>query len=300
HDDDFNPNDMRVMGGLRTRMKATFWVYLIGALALVGIPPLAGFFSKDEILADASLVSPVVFWVLVTSAFLTAFYMARQILMVFFGKPRSKAAQAAVESPSIMVAPLVVLAILSIGGGLINGPGLLPLTHFLEDTLEGIHEPEFLVGIAIFTTISALISIGLAWLVYGRRPAKSGAEDPLQSKLGPVWTAISSRWWVDEFYDWLIVRRYISLSHWLAEVVDERFLHDWVHDIVITRSFVRGTNWLANIFDLRLIDRGFDGLGALTRRGAGGLGTLQTGYVRNYAIAVLIGLVLVVSYLLLR
>ena len=300
HEDDFNPNDMRVMGGLRTRMKATFWVYLIGALALVGIPPLAGFFSKDEILADASLVSPFVYWALVASAFLTAFYMARQILMVFFGKPRSKAAEAAKESPRIMVIPLVVLAILSVGGGLINGPGLLPLTHFLEDTLEGIHEPEFIVGIAIFTTVLALISIGLAWLVYGRKPVVAGAQDPLQSKLGPVWTAISSRWWVDEFYDWLLVRRYISVSNWLAEVVDERFLHDWVHDAVITRSFIRGTDWLANIFDLGLIDRGFDGLGALTRRGAGGLGTLQTGYVRNYAVAVLIGLVLVVSYLLLR
>jgi NADH-quinone oxidoreductase subunit L len=287
HEDDFNPNDMRVMGGLRTRMKATFWVYLIGALALVGIPPLAGFFSKDEILADASLVNPVVYWVLVISAILTAFYMTRQILMVFFGEPRSKAAEAAKESPRIMVLPLVVLAILSVGGGLIN-------------TLEGIHEPEFIVGIAISTTILALISIGLAWLVYGRKPMMPGAQDPLQSKLGPVWTAISSRWWVDEFYDWLIIRRYISLSRWLAEVVDERFLHDWVHDAVITQYFVRGTNWLANVFDLGLIDRGFDGLGALTRRGASGLGTLQTGYVRNYAIAVLIGLVLVVSYLLLR
>ncbi|MFQ5923707.1 MAG: NADH-quinone oxidoreductase subunit L, partial [Anaerolineales bacterium] len=300
HEEDFNPNDMRVLGGLRKRMKATFWVYLIGALALVGIPPLAGFFSKDEILADASLVSPAVYWVLVVSAFLTAFYMARQILMVFFGKPRSKAAEAAKESPIIMVAPLVVLAVLSVGGGLINGPGLLPLMHFLEETLEEIHEPEFVAAIAIFTTTLALISIGLAWFVYGRRPVKSGAPDPLKSKLGPLWTAISHRWWVDEFYDWLIVRRYVSLSRWLAEVVDERFLHDWVHDTVIALSFVRATNWLASVLDLGFIDRGFDGLGALTRRGAGELGVLQTGYVRNYAVAVFIGLVLVVSYLLLR
>ena len=300
HEEDFNPNDMRVMGGLRKRMKATFWVYLIGSLALVGIPPLVGFFSKDEILADASLVSPAIYWVLVISAFLTAFYMARQILMVFLGKPRSKAAEAAKESPIIMVTPLVVLAILSVGGGLINGPGLLPLTHFLEETLEEIHEPEFIALIAIFTTILALVSIGLAWLAYGRRPIRPGAPDPLQAKLGPVWTAISHRWWVDGFYDWLIVRRYISLAHWLAEVVDERFLHDWVHDTVIAQSFVRATNWLAAVLDLSLIDRGFDGLGALTRRGAAGLGALQTGYVRNYAVAVFTGLVLVVSYLLLR
>lgn len=295
HEEHFNPNDMRVMGGLRTRMKATFWVYLIGALALVGIPPLAGFFSKDEILADASLVNPAVYWVLVASAFLTAFYMGRQILMVFFGEPRSKAAEAAEESPIVMVAPLVVLAILSVGGGLINSPGLLPLTHFLEDTLEGLREPEFVAAVAAISTLLAVLAIVLAWLVYGRRPM---AHDPVR-RLGPLWTAIRHRWWVDGFYDWLIVSRYISLSHWLAEVADEQFLHDWVHDTVIARSFVRATNWLASVLDLRLIDRGFDGLGALTRRGAGGLGALQTGYVRNYAVAVFIGMVLVVSYLLL-
>ena len=300
HEEHFNPNDMRVMGGLRTRMKATFWVYLIGALALVGIPPLAGFFSKDEILADALLVSREVYWVLAASAFLTAFYMGRQILMVFFGKPRSKAADAAKESSIVMVAPLVVLAILSVGGGLINSPGLLPLTHFLKDTLEGIHEPKFVVAVAVISTLLALLAIVLAWLAYGRRPIRSGAPDPLQAKLGPLWTAIRHRWWVDEFYDWLIVRRYVSASHWLAEAVDEQYLHDWVHDKVIARSFVRTANWLASILDLRFIDRGFDGLGALTRRGAGGLGALQTGYVRNYAVAVFIGLVLVVSYLLLR
>ena len=298
-EEDFNPNDMRVMGGLRTRMKVTFWVYLIGALALAGIPPLAGFFSKDEILADASHVNPAVYWVLVLAAFLTAFYMGRQVLMVFFGKPRSKAAQATKESPATMVAPLVALAVLAVGGGLINAPGLLPLTRFLQETLAGIEEPEFIAAIAILTTLLALASIGLAWLLYGRRPIKSRAPDPLQSRLGPVWIAIRHRWWVDEFYDWLIVRRYVSMARWLAEVADERFLHDWVHDRVIALGYVRATHWLASVLDLRFIDRGFDGLGALTRRGASGLGVLQTGYVRNYAAAVFIGLVLVVSYLLL-
>ena len=89
------------------------------------------------------------------------------------------------------------------------------------------------------------------------------------------------------------------MARWLAEVADERFLHDWVHDRVIALGYVRATHWLASVLDLRFIDRGFDGLGALTRRGASGLGVLQTGYVRNYAAAVFIGLVLVVSYLLL-
>jgi NADH-quinone oxidoreductase subunit L len=86
---------MRFMGGLRGKMKTTFWVYLIGALALAGLPPLAGFFSKDEILLEASHLNPTVFVLLTIAAFFTAFYMGRQVLMVFFGKPRSAAAGSA-------------------------------------------------------------------------------------------------------------------------------------------------------------------------------------------------------------
>ena len=111
-----------------------------------------------------------------------------------------------------MVAPLVALAVLAVGGGLINAPRLLPLTRFLQKTLADIEEPEFIAAIAILTTLLAVVSIGLAWLLYGRRPIKSRAPDPLQSRLGPVWIAIRHRWWVDEFYDWLIVRRYVSLA----------------------------------------------------------------------------------------
>ena len=89
------------MGGLRTKMKTTFWVYLIGALALSGIAPLAGFFSKDEILAFAFSKNPVMFGMLLLAAFFTAFYMARQVWMVFFAKPRSEAAEGAKENPPV-------------------------------------------------------------------------------------------------------------------------------------------------------------------------------------------------------
>ena len=95
----FNPQDMRNMGGLRNRMKITFWVYLIGAIALTGIPPLAGFWSKDEILTDAANFNPLAYWMMLAAAFLTAFYMGRQILMVWFGKPRSLPAEHATKAP---------------------------------------------------------------------------------------------------------------------------------------------------------------------------------------------------------
>ena len=95
----FDPQDMRNMGGLRSRMKITFVVYLVGALALAGIFPLAGFWSKDEILAESLALNPLVYWLLTIAAFFTAFYMGRQVLMVFFGKPRTEPAAHAQENP---------------------------------------------------------------------------------------------------------------------------------------------------------------------------------------------------------
>ncbi len=110
----FDPNDMRNMGGLRKTMPVTFWVYLAGALALAGIFPFAGFWSKDEILADSfSKGFTAVYWLLTIAAFFTAFYMGRQIWMVFFGEPRHEAAAHAQESPRIITVPLIVLAVLS-------------------------------------------------------------------------------------------------------------------------------------------------------------------------------------------
>ncbi len=117
-----DPQDMRNMGGLRKRMPVTFWVFLIGALALSGIAPLAGFFSKDEILAEAFHLQPGAFILLIIAAFLTALYMGRQVFLVFFGKPRSKPAEQASESRAIVTVPLVVLAFLSLTGGILNLP----------------------------------------------------------------------------------------------------------------------------------------------------------------------------------
>ncbi len=120
----FDPNDMRNMGGMRKTMPTTFWVYLAGALALGGIFPFAGFWSKDEILADAFHEGyTVVYWLLVIAAFLTAFYMGRQIWMVFFGQARHEAAEKAEESPGVITVPLIALAVLATIGGALNLPG---------------------------------------------------------------------------------------------------------------------------------------------------------------------------------
>ncbi|MDF1499060.1 MAG: NADH-quinone oxidoreductase subunit L [Anaerolineales bacterium] len=295
HDEPFDPQDMRNMGGLRSRMKITYWVYLIGALALAGLPPLAGFFSKDEILADASMENTVVYVLLAVAAFFTAFYMGRQILMVFFGKARSAAAEHAVENPPVMTIPLITLAGLSIIGGALNLPGVHALTDWLEHSVH-IHVTEFNIQVAAISVGLALVAIAISWVLYGRKPIEQGEPDPLRGILGPVFVGMENKWWVDELYELVFIRPYIWLAHFFAEVIDWRFWHDWFHDSVLASGFRNGTRWLAMVFDLRVIDGIANGLGMVTQGAAVRLRGLQTGYVRNYALAVLVGSLLVLTY----
>lgn len=298
----FDPNDMRNMGGMRKTMPTTFWLYVVGALALAGIPPLAGFWAKDEILADAFGEGfTVVYWLLTAAAFLTAFYMGRQIWMVFFGKPRHEAAAKAEESPRLITVPLMVLAVLSVFGGALNLPGVHTLTAWLEHTIEHLHVSEFLVNVALISTGLALLGILLSWLLYGRRPMRAGQPDPLQRLLGPVFTGMNHKWFVDEMYAAVILRPYAGLCRFLSEQVDGRFWHDWFHEKVLAGSY----NYISRIAlnryaDQRGIDSFFDGLGSATRNLSAGLRRLQNGFVRSYAMVVLLGVVAMIGYLLLK
>jgi NADH-quinone oxidoreductase subunit L len=200
HEEVFDPNDMRNMGGLRKTMPVTFWLYMIGTLALAGIFPFAGFWSKDEILADAFREGyTTVYWMLSIAAFFTAFYMGRQIWMVFFGGARHEAAAHAEESPKIITAPLMVLAALSVLGGALNLPGAHTLTHWLEHTIE-VHAGEFVMSVALISTALALTGVFVSWLIYGRNPLKAGQPDPLKRPLGFLFTGMEHKWFVDEGY----------------------------------------------------------------------------------------------------
>jgi NADH-quinone oxidoreductase subunit L len=296
----FDPNDMRSMGGLRNRMPKTFAVYVLGALALAGIPPLAGFFSKDEILAEAAHLNPAVYVLLISAAFLTAFYMGRQIWMVFFGEPRSEAAAHAQESPPLMTTPLIILAVLAFFGGALNLPQVNSLSGWLAHTLGEVEIGEFRWEVAVLSTGLAVLAIALAWALYGRRPLARGADDPLRRILGPVFAGMERKWGVDEAYNFLFVQRYVGLARLLGDVIEMRFWHDWFHDRVLGRAYREGTRWLSEGFDLPVIDGAANGLANLTRAAAGRLRTAQTGYVRTYALAVLIGVVFVLGFLLLR
>ena len=303
----FDPQDMRNMGGLRNRMKISFWVYLIGAIALTGIPPLAGFWSKDEILTDAANFNPLAYWMMLAAAFLTAFYMGRQILMVWFGKPRSLPAEHANESPPIITVPLIILAALAATGGALNLPMWHTFTHWLEDSLGHLHAVEFSLQIAGVSSFLVLAAIFLAWLLYGRKyqamqelPPDKRPDDPLRPILGPVFTALNHAWWMDELYWTIIINPYVSLAHFLADVVDWRFWHDWFHNTVIVGGYNKLTQVLSIQIDLGVIDAVANKLGDSVKRTAAKWRVIETGYVRNYALSFFIGVVLILGYLILR
>ncbi|MBN2146465.1 MAG: NADH-quinone oxidoreductase subunit L [Anaerolineales bacterium] len=329
----FDPQDMRNMGGLRTRMKTTFVVYLIGTLALAGIFPLAGFWSKDEILLEAQQLNITVYILLTIAAFFTAFYMGRQIILVFFGKPRSEPAAHAQESPAVMTVPLMILAALSALGGILNLPYLHTFKEWLGHTLgEVSHAAEgaaeavegavetaahsatawYDLGgldlrVALISTILALVAIALAVWMYTRRyqalqslPVAQRPDDPLRGLLGPVFKVLENKYWVDEIYNAILLNRYVDLARFLAEKVDWDFWHDFFHDTIIAGGY-RGLCWLfAKPIDLGIIDgianglaEGMQGLAAAMRR-------LQTGFVRNYALAVFVGVIVIIGYLVFR
>ena len=309
----FDPGDMRNMGGLRKRMPVTFWLYIIGTLALAGIFPFAGFWSKDEILLDAAKNFTVIYILLTLAAFLTAFYMGRQIWMVFFGTARHAAAENAEESPKLITVPLMVLAALATLGGALNLPYVHSLEKWLEKTIQlaAEHASEikgylsitwggFNPVVALVSTLLALLAIGLSWLLYGRKPVQTGQMDPLKKLLGPVFTIFEKKYWVDEIYQGLIINRYVDLAGFLAQKVDWEFWHDWLHDSVIARFFRWLTAFLANPIDLGIIDAIANGLGNLTRRSSAALRRLQNGFVRSYALSVLLGVVIILGYLLFK
>jgi NADH-quinone oxidoreductase subunit L len=313
---------MRYMGGLRRRMPTTFIVYLIGSLALAGILPLAGFWSKDEILLHDQTYAMPIFIILAVAALGTAFYVARQLIMVFFGQPRHAAAEHAAESPRLMTTPLIVLAVLTVFGGLLNLPYLsramaeanhdhpagvfLMLEQWLEHsiasfelTTEGILSmPKTPVYLSLLVAgISTALAVGgliLGYLVYRGRPRTYSEPDRLQRT--PIW------WWAVLPLNSLYMKGFVPLfnrfSVWLAEKVDWAFWHDFVHDRLIRDIFVTGAEFSANVLDAQGVDGLVNGAGKTTQRLAQGLRLSQTGYARTYALAVLLGAVGLLVYFL--
>ncbi len=239
----FNPNDMMNMGGLAKRMPRTAIAFLAGGLALSGFPIFtAGFWSKDEILAQAWTGNTVVFWALAISAGLTAFYTARQLCLTFLGEPRTEAAKHAPESVPTMTWPLIILAVFAVCIGWVGIPenlpglgGIIPnwFHHFVISTIEtGGPEAEHSLRVAghlseavhgfewapmLIGTCFGLGGLLIGWLVYGRKPLKAGETDRVEAfmyklRLGWFYRLMENRFGFDWIYQKFIVRPAIAIA----------------------------------------------------------------------------------------
>ena len=270
--------DMNRMGGLAKKTPVTHATMAVATLAIAGIPPLAGFWSKDEILAvlfESGGYFTALWAVGVAVALLTAFYMARLYFLVFWGKPRWPDGAQPHESPRVMTVPLLILAAGSIGIGFINTPFRLAFEHFLEPAWHGVkqaHAPEsglLLIALALISTAAGLVGIVIAYLLYGR--ASEENRERLLAYLRRPLTAMEHGFWVDDMYGRLAVIPGRRLAEWSARVVDER-----------------------------LIDGAVNGTGALVKRLGQRLRPLQSGYVRTYGTLLAAGAAAVMIWMVIR
>ncbi len=204
--------DIRKMGGLAKKLRITFATFAVGALALVGCPPFSGFFSKDAILALAYERNMSIFVIGLTTAFLTAFYVSRAVIVVFLGKPRSDAARAGKESPLVMIIPLLILALFALIAG---------WETVAKNFLVVPHEKESVITVPALALVALILGVGIATWLYRNRE-----RDPLHVDL------VRRRFYIDEFYEWLIG----ATQELLARIA--AFFDRWIIDA----GAVRGTS----------------------------------------------------------
>ena len=154
---------------------------------------------------------------------------------------------------------------------------------------------------ALISTIAAVLAIVISWFLYGRNPLKAGQIDPLKRPLGALFTGMENKWFVDEIYQAIILTPYTKISYFLADVIDWKFWHDFVHETVIAGTY----NWVSSIAlteyaDQKGIDAFANWLGTATQSFSATLRKVQNGFVRSYALSVLLGVVCILGYLILK
>ena len=290
--------DMRKMGGLRKYVPVTFFTMFAATLAIAGIPGLSGFFSKDEILWQAFSSphgSPVLWGVAAAAAGITAFYMFRLVFLTFFGDSRMdpEVEKHAHESPWTMTVPLSILAVLSVAGGWVGIPAVLGGSNFFEHWLApvfhpvaaagahgaaaagahgaqgAVHHPVVLeIGLMALSVAIALCGIGLAYFLYRVR---TGKPDEIAARWPNLYDVVYHKYYIDEFYEWAVIRRIVNFSTGLWQM-----------------------------FDALFIDGIVNGAAALVRAAGERVRRLQGGVVGGYAFSLLAGAVLLVGYILYR
>ena len=291
--------DMRRMGGLRRRIPRTYLVFLVGALAISGLPGLSGFFSKDEILASAFASGNYLVWGLgLAGAAMTAFYMFRLIFLTFFGEERfsGETAHHLHESPPVMLVPLQILALLAAVGGYVGLPHILGggawFGRFLEPS-TGAHESHLAAGTEVLlmavSVAAAVVAIFAAWTIYVKRdgePARRFAE-----RFRALYRTVSRKYYVDEAYNRIFVGGVLIAAR-VADRFDRRVIDGLVDGAA---AMARGVSRLSILFDEGVVDGAVNGVGRAHLAASSLLRRLQTGFVYNYALAVVLGAALVIT-----
>jgi NADH-quinone oxidoreductase subunit L len=281
--------DIRKMGGLRKIMPTTYWTFIIATLAISGIPPLAGFMSKDEILYSTFNsthpgMAPMLLWTVgIITAFMTAFYMWRLVYLTFHGESRMdpEVEAHAHESPPVITVPLTILAVLSAVGGFLGIPIIMKanvMHNWLGPLFEAVgghgeeaghavhHSLSTELGLMALSVAVAVAGILLALNIILKRPQ---VAEGIKGSFTFLYNLSLNKWWVDELYDMVIVRPLWGISEMFWTVVDGKGIDGTLHGIA-------------------------DGA-----RGSGGvLSRLQTGFVQNYALSMAGGLVLILLWVL--
>jgi NADH-quinone oxidoreductase subunit L len=270
--------DIRRMGGLKQHMPVTYWTFLIGTIAISGIFPFAGFFSKDQILAHALEHNIPVFVLLMLASMGTAFYMFRMFYLTFHGKFRGTHEQEhhLHESPKVMTMPLVVLAILSTVGGFIGFPHAIGesigihhwLDHFLEDSVVTAYSSLS----ASTEVILALVAMGAAagmiyyaYTIYVKRNTRALEDDEVE---GGLHRLFANKYWIDELYDAIIRRPVDALGAWFGKLVEPR-----------------------------MIDGAVEGSGRFTKWSGDAIRVIQSGSISTYILAIVAGVIAMLIWL---
>jgi NADH-quinone oxidoreductase subunit L len=286
--------DMREMGGLHKAMPRTFATFLIGAASLAGLWPLSGFWSKDAILADALDKQPILFVLVLITVFMTAFYMFRVVFLTFGDKYRGK--EHLHESSPVMTIPLIVLALLAVGSGLFNITGGFSSffgageTHSVIQGLFGIFgEP-----LPWISLILAGSGIFLAYAIYSR---KWISAESLGKVFSPLYTLFYHKYWVDELYEGIIVKKVLMGGLFkAAQFFDSKVIDGGINTFIIQKVIVK--NFFAGLFafDKQGVDGAVNGVAGTTLAAGKTLRKAQTGQLQFYGLVIGLGIIaLIVS-----
>jgi len=266
---------MKLMGGLRKAMPWTFATFLIGSLSLSGIWPFSGFWSKDEIVASA-MNNPVLFYLAMITVFMTAFYMFRAIFLTFYGEYQGGApsehgnhtSHGPHESTKVMVIPLVILAVLSIGSGWFNVTGGFGnfMGHGASHETQGFAGSFFGVlthPIPLISLAVAILGIFVAYVIYS---AKWISAEAIGRTFKPIYTLLYRKYWLDELYE----------------------------RIIVVKVLINGIFNALGFFDSRVIDGAVNGLATTTSTASRTLRQAQTGQLQVYAMAIALGIIAIV------